>query len=236
MSEPTLLKTGSGLMIVGAVLGIVVNVLHPRTSDVTNVSAYAELFSSSGIWVGDHLGILVAILFISAGLLALYRSFSGERAIAFARLGAGSLLVSASVWSVLVGIDGIAVKRLADAWAAAPPPEKAAALSAFQIATTVNLGIFFVGVILLFGTTFILYGLAVAWSDEYPRWLGWAGVVLGIANALVGFVLAYQGESQLVSNQIFPVVSILQSAWILWIGVLLWRRTAAARQPARAMA
>ena len=33
--------------------------------------------------------------------------------------------------------------------------------------------------ILFAGVTFILYGLAVAWSRRYPRWLGWVVVARG---------------------------------------------------------
>lgn len=235
MSETTLFKSGSVLAIVGAVLGLVANVLHPRTSE-TGAAAAAELIARSDIWVGDHVGILVAVLFATAGLLAVYRSLSGERAVAFARLGAGAALVGASLWSVLIGVDGIAAKRLADAWAAAPSADKAVALHTYDAVATAGSGIVAVAIAVLFGATFILYGLAVAYGEEYPRWLGWAAVVLGVAATLVGLDLAYRGPSQLVQNVIFPIVSILQTFWILVIGVLLWRRATPALARAPAMA
>ena len=49
--------------------------------------------------------------------------------------------------------------------------------------------------ILFAGVTFILYGLAVASSNVYPRWLGWPVVVAGIGSIAVGIVQAQVGES-----------------------------------------
>lgn len=50
----------------------------------------------------------------------------------------------------------------------------------------------------------ILYGLAVAKSQVYPAWLSWVAVVLG-------------------------VLSVLETLWILVMGVQLGRRAAAVK-------
>lgn len=228
MSEPTLFRVGSVCAIVGAILGIVVNVLHPRTEEIAKPEALVQLVASSDIWVGDHIGILVAILLVVAGLSAVYRSVSGERSVAFARLGYAAAVVSASVFAVLAATDGIAEKALANAWASAPAAQKAAALGVAEAVAAVNIGLFSVAIIVFFGATFFLYGLAVATSAEYPAWLGWVAAALGIASALLGFVQAYQGPSVLVTNILFPLLSILETIWTLVIGVLLWRRVTAA--------
>lgn len=60
MSEPTLFRVGSACLIVGSLLAIVVNALHPRTTDIANPQALVQLAAASDLWVADHLGILLA--------------------------------------------------------------------------------------------------------------------------------------------------------------------------------
>lgn len=229
MSEPTLFRVGSVCAIVGAILGIIVNVLHPRTEEIAKPEALVQLVASSDIWVGDHVGILVAILLVVAGYAAVYRSLTGEAATAFARLGYASAVVGATVFAVLAATDGIAGKALANAWATAPAAEKAAALRVAESVAAVNIALFSVTLIVFFGATVFLFGLAIATSDVYPKWLGWVAAVLGVAAALLGFVYAYQGPSALVTNILVPILSILETVWLLVIGVLLWRRTTVTR-------
>jgi hypothetical protein len=237
MGEPTLLRLGSVCLMVGALGGIVVNVIHPRASDFQALALVQVVAGSdSGLWIGDHIGILFAVLLVVGGQLALARSFTAERAAAFGRLGAGSALLSAAIWTVVVAVDGIAQKRLADAWAAAAAADRAGALGAVLAVVGLSEALFAVAIIVTFGLTSLLFGLAIASEEAYPRWLGWTGVVLGVAATLIGVVLAYQGPSALVSVVLFTSVSLAVTIWLLALGVLLWRRTATVRAPARAMA
>lgn len=237
MGERTLLRLGSVLLVVGALGGIVVNVMHPRASDFQAL-ALVQLVAATdnGLWIGDHIGILFAVLLVVGGQLALSRSFTGERAAAFGRLGAGAALLSAAIFAVGVATDGIAQKGLADAWAAAAPADKAGALGAVLAVVALSGALFTVSIIVTFGLTSLLFGLAIASDETYPRWLGWIGAVLGVAATLIGVVLAYQGPSVLVSVVLFTSVSLAITIWLFALGVLLWRRTATVRVPARAMA
>ncbi len=169
---------------------------------------------------------MVAILLLLGGLAALYRSFTEEWGAALARLGFASALVSAAMTVVFLGgTDGIAMKVVADAWASSQDP---ALFQAGFVLEQINFGLFSMFIFIFFGVTFILYGLAVALTDVYHKWLGWAALVLGIAAALIGLVQAYNGPSTLVTNVLFPIVSILLTVWVLVIGVLMWRKAGAA--------
>jgi hypothetical protein len=237
MREPTLLRLGSMLLIVGAVGAIVVNVMHPRASDY-DALALVQIVArtDSGLWIADHLGIFVAVLFVVGGQLAFSRSFTGERAAAFGRLGAGSALLGAMSWTVFVAVDGLAQKRLADTWAAAQAADKAGALGAVLAVVALSGALLIMASIVTFGITSLLLGLAIASEETYPRWLGWTGIVLGAAAVLIGFVQAYQEPSVLVSVVLPASVSLGGTIWVLALGVLLWRRTATVGLPARAMA
>ena len=77
----------------------------------------------------------------------------------------------------------------------------------------------------LFGATFILYGLAVAMSDNFPKWLGWAAAVLGLISLVIGFYQSYDGLSVKVTNYAFASVATLLTVWVLVMAVLMGRKT-----------
>ena len=79
-------------------------------------------------------------------------------------------------------LGGLAAKGIAEAWTTAPPADQAAALQLVVTEQTINFALAALFNILFAGVTFILYGLAVAWSRTYPRWLGWIVVVAGAGS------------------------------------------------------
>jgi hypothetical protein len=91
---------------------------------------------------------------------------------------------------ILVIVDGLAAKRIAEAWATAPAFEQPAALRLVLAEATINFALAALFNILFAGVTFILYGLAVAWSRVYPRWLGWVVVAAGIGSVVAGLAQA----------------------------------------------
>ena len=224
MSERSLFRIGSVSAIVGSILAIVVNLLHPRSASLKNPEAFLRMIAESTIWVGDHVGIVFAVLLVTGGLVAIYRSITGEPGAAWARLGFAGSLVSASILFVLMATDGITIKVLANAWAKAPATEKAAAFSVAHALALVDFAIFSIWTIVFFGVTIILYGLAVLTSSVYPKWLGWVAVLASVGSALIGLNQAYNGPSVLVTNILFPIFSIIITIWVFVMGVLLWRR------------
>src|SRR4030095_15973700 len=81
-----------------------------------------------------------------------------------------------TVGLILVTLDGLAAKPLAEAWASAPPGQRARPLRALLAFETRNFALAALFNVLFAGVTFVLYGLAVAWSRRYPSWLGWVAV------------------------------------------------------------
>src|SRR5918994_3413769 len=138
-------------------------------------------------------------------------------------------LVGVTVGVILVIVDGVAAKHLADAWEAAARDQAAAALRAVVAEEAINFALASLFNILFAGVTFILLGLAVAWSKEYPGWLGWVVVVAGVGSVPVGLVQAYTGESigfTRIATIIFPTIITL---WVVVMSVLLWRKAGKSR-------
>jgi hypothetical protein len=226
-AEGWILRLGAVAGIAGAFLGMVGNLAHPTTPAASeDPDGLARTVAESGSWVPDHLVILLGLVLMLGGLVAISRSISGGLPGALARLGYVAAVGGVTVGLVLLAIDGVAAKHLAEEWAAAPG-EKAAALQALLAEEAINFALGTLFYILFAGVTFVLLGLAVAWSGIYPRWLGWTVVVAGAGSVVVGLVQAQVGESNAatrIPGIVFPTVITL---WLAWMGVLLLRRSAA---------
>jgi hypothetical protein len=162
---------------------------------------------------------------VAVFLVALHRTMLDGLAGALSRLAYFGTLASTGALVVLVGIDGLASKATHDAWAAAPEAEKAVALRVAEAMENIDVGIFSVWIILFFGATFILYGLAVAMSDNFPKWMGWVAVVLGLVSLVLGFYQSYDGLSVEVTNYGFASAATLLTLWVLVMAVLMGRKT-----------
>src|ERR687891_2230458 len=222
-SEEWVLRLGAGAGIVGALIGMVGNLLHPAvpTGDPEGI---ARTIAESKTWIPVHLSIVLGIMLMLGGLVAISDSIRGGLPGALARLGRVAAIAGITVGLILVTVDGLAAKHLADAWAAAPPEEEAAALRVVLAEETINFSLAALFNILFAGATFVLYGLAVAWSWVYPRWLGWVVVVAGLGSVAVGLVQAYVGESTGVTRILTIVFPTVITLWLAVMGALLLRR------------
>jgi len=224
MSEPTLFKIGSVAAIVGGILAVVVNILHPTPPERGNTEALLRLVAESSIWVPDHVGIVFVVLLTLGAAVAIARSITGERGASLARLGVAGALTSAAIAIVLFAIDGIALKDLAMAWLNAPAAEKEVAFRVAEAVEAIGEALFSLWIIVFFGITFLLYGLAVALGDGYPKWLGWVAVVAALGSLLVGVAQSFSGLSVLMTDILFPLFSLILTLWLVIIGFLLWRK------------
>jgi hypothetical protein len=219
------LRIGSAAGIAGALLGMVGNLAHPTTPAASqDAQGLARTIADNGSWVPAHLVILLGLIGMLGGLVAIAYSIRGGLPEALAQLGSIAAVAGATVGLVLLGIDGVAAKHLAQAWATAPPTEQAAALHALLAEEAINFALGTLFYILFAGVTFVLLGLAVAWSRVYPRGLGWIVVVAGAGSLVVGLVQAQVGETNAVTripSIVFPTVITL---WLAWMGVLLLRK------------
>ena len=76
---------------------------------------------------------------------------------------------------------------------------------------------------LLFGLTVNVYGVALLVDPTYPKWLGGLAIVGGLPTMIAGVLIAYTGFSGLTMAINMPA-SFLLLAWMLTVGVFMWRR------------
>lgn len=219
MPDRTLFRWGSWAAIVGGVIALAGNLLHPRIENFDDtIAEELRIIGETDAWVEIHLGLLVGFLLITFGLFALSRSMKGGPAEGIARIALGSLLISTPVAIFGLLIDGYAMGAIADA-AAADPAVLAAATAGGEIGWAGFMGV----VILALGVTPALFGLAVAKDGGYPAWLGWGAFLFGLVSVGAGAWGVLDGASS-GFFLVFAVSSGIITLWVIAIGVLLGRR------------
>lgn len=221
----TYLRIGAGCALVGTLGYLVAFVLHGDLPDQTTESLLT--FIADRPWALHHLLIEFCFLLWIAALSALAYSFTGGTAWVLGRLGQLVAVLGMAVLLWHYNIDGPALEHIADSWAAAEGAEKAVLLERGTILTEATSAMFPLYVALLLGLPFILFGLAVASSDEYPSWLGWTGAAAGTLAFAVGCT-NFAGFDVLPMN-LFVLTVLLLDFWMIAVGRLMWRRGALLR-------
>ncbi|MFY9463333.1 MAG: hypothetical protein WAP52_04075 [Candidatus Sungiibacteriota bacterium] len=224
IAQQTFVRFGAWSGIVGAVIFMIANIIHPRSPNIESTAAQIQTVAQSNIWLTDHLLLLMGGFMLLGGLLAIQRLMADGSGSAWAKIGSVSAMVSTSVWVVLMALDGIASKVVHNSWAMASGQEQAVALRVAEMMEEIDIALFSVYIILFFGITLFLYGLAVTKSAVFPRWLGGTAMALAVASFVVGVVQAYTGLSVLITNTLFASFSSFLTLWILIMGVLILRK------------
>lgn len=219
-SQWWIFKIGGGAAILGSLFAGVGNLLHPVTPR-DDPEGVAQVIAQSELWTLIHLIIVLGIILMLAGLVALRHSIEGGLPEALARLGAYAATIGVTVGLVTVILDGVAAKQLADQWAVAGETEKKIALAMVSANETINFALASLFNMSFAGGPFMLFGLAVAFSHAYPRWLGWTAAFAGIGSIGAGLVQAFTGEPTIASLILTIIGPTVISLWLLVMGILL---------------
>ena len=216
-------KIGGVAAIAGALLGMVGNLVHPATP-IDDQAGAARVIAESGIWVPVHLAIVLGIVLMLGGLVAIRDSIRDGLSEALARYGLAAAVAGATIGLVLVILDGVAAHQLAQEWASASDPERHLALGLVHLNETINLALASLFNFVFAAVTFILFGLAVAVSGRYPRWLGWVAVLAGILSIAAGSIQASVGEPTGASRVLTIIGPTVITLWLLSMGIMLLRK------------
>jgi hypothetical protein len=215
-------RLGATCAIAGSVLLFVGTYLHPMPADPDDALAAFTEYAADRMWVTSHLTQLTGVTLGVIALVILAQRLAGPRRAGWSLVAGGGAIASLSVASVLQAVDGIALKRLVDIWAAAPAAQKEAAFHAAFAVRQVEVGLASLLSILL-GATVCVYGLSLLADHTYPRWVGALAVAGGLPTMVAGLVMAYTGFSARAMAISMPASGVLL-AWLLALGVFLWRQ------------
>ncbi len=225
-------RIGGIAAIVGALFGLVGNLIHPETPGPFDPEGTARVVAESQIWVPLHLTLMVAFLLMLGGLVAIHHSLGGGLPGVLARFGLVAGIVGTTVGVIILTTDGFASKHLADFWRSAPPDLRSTALAAFRAEEAINFALLSPLNLIFAGFTFVLFGLATALSKVYPHWLGWIVVVAGLGGMVSGVIQAYIGEPTTISTAVGIAAPTIITLWLLVMGILLLRKAARLAQQA----
>jgi hypothetical protein len=116
------------------------------------------------------------MLIFAGGFVVLQRLLASSEscvAKALALLGLATAIVAASTFAILQAVDGIALKRVLDSWAAAQANEKVFAFRVAEGIRWIEIGTNSIFGILR-GSVGVIFGTEIAMSGLLPRWIGGA--------------------------------------------------------------
>jgi hypothetical protein len=214
-----LVRMGAVAAIVGSLIAGVGNLLHPVTP-LDDPEGVARVIADSDAWTLIHMVIVVGIVLMLGGLVAVRQSVRGGLSEALARLGLAAGVAGIAIGVVLVILDGVAAKQLADEWATAPPEEQATALRIVLANETINFALASAFNIVFAGAPVILFGAAVAMSGAYPGWLGWTAFAAGILSVAAGLIQAFTGVPTTASRILTIIGPTVITLWLLAVHML----------------
>lgn len=195
---------------------------------VLDVAAFTE-YAADRPWVASHLMQLCGISLIVMALILLSRRMSTGRGASGASLGVAGAVASLAVAAALQAVDGIALKRMVDRWAAASvvTADKDILFAATFAVRQIEIGLASMFGLLM-GMTATIYGVALISDRRFPRWLGGLAILGGLPLIVAGMLMAYTGFSALAMT-INLSASALLLLWIVVVGVWMGRLASAKR-------
>jgi hypothetical protein len=215
----------------GLVIIIVSTIFHPPGQPATNYPLVFAEYAASKTWIALHIGQFAGVMLVFAGgFVALYHylasSESSSIVKALALLGLATAIVAASTFAILQAVDGIALKRAVDSWAAAPADEKVASFRVAEGIRWIEIGINSIFHILQ-GSVAVIFGAAIAVSSlPLHRWIGGLGILAGTATIILGVRVAYVGfASQPIVADLYDGISFTSLIWLVVLGICMWKKS-----------
>lgn len=206
--------------VIGGVVAIVVNILHPRPPERTD--ELLSLVASMPHWALIHYTAALATGLIVAGFALIVRTLQGGMARALGEVGKYILTLGAAAFVVAIVIDGYGYPRFASRWMAASGDEKSVVLWAATAVHTIDAALFPVWGGLFMGLGLVLIAAALWRSGEYSRVFAAFGI-LGGAMCFV-FAVSVVFGTQL-PLPLWPLGPAINGVWIAALGAMLIGRT-----------
>jgi hypothetical protein len=236
--ERPMLRMGAVAFLAGVVIIIVSTLFHASSEDLMDNPVVFAVYAEDPLWIASHIGQFAGVMLVFAGgFVALFRllvkSESGT-ASALSWLGLVTAIITASAFTILQAVDGIALKIAVDTWYAIPSSSPSSADAdagegektiAFQVAegirwTEIGINSYFR---MLQGMVAIIFGVAITKSALLSRGIGAIGIFAGAATVIAGVGVAYVGFAPL--PIVGDVSTVISFAWLAILGISMWRKT-----------
>ena len=222
-AEQGILKWGGAAAMIGGVLALVVNILHPRPDEFT-AQAELDLVAGSDSWLLIHLAAAWATAFVFVGLVAAGSYIERAGSPTWARLARASAIGGSVVAFLGLAVDGMALKEVADTGGPGA-----------TFVAEIGLAFFTALIGATFGLTPLVFGMAQLATGTFPRWIGMLAVAGGALGLLTASIQYLSGPSTFVTGVMFTIGALIVTVWIVAVGWSLWKAAdAGASEPATA--
>jgi hypothetical protein len=169
-------------------------------------------------------------LIFAGGFIALHRliarSESGSTASALSWFGLATAIPSASAFTILQAVDGIALNIAVNTWYATPPGEEGRKTTYLGVAEGLRWTEWAVQAYyrMLSGAVALIFGVAIAKSTILSKWIGAPGIIAGVVTLAAGVVVAYVGFSS-ARDPVTNLSTYTLYPWLVILGIFMWRKT-----------
>ena len=222
MQKASASRVGAICSILGVGLLVIGTYHHPMEAD-PNVPAAAFMeYAADTLWVASHLTQLVGVALMVVALLLFADNLKSRGGSKAAKIAAAGAITSLALAAALQAVDGIALKAMVDAWAAAPELQRDGVFPAVFAVRQLEIGLASM-FSLSMGFTATMFGIALILEPAYPKWFGCLAIIGGLPTGGAGIAIAYTGFSEL-SMAINMPANILLLIWMLVLGGFMWRQ------------
>ena len=216
------LKAGGICLIVGSVVFATCRLLHGDTP-AADAEAALNFVRDRPIYPAVHIFAVLAALVSLIGLVALTRSLSRPASWLIGQAAVITATVGLAIFAAESTSEGLALPELAAAAANADPGQQAELIRAARAVAAATHGPSLLAMALLIGLPLLLLGIAMV-LDQYPFWLGWAGIIIGAITALAAIGL-FLAPSLFPGFLLYGMLgSVIAQLWLLATGMVMLRR------------
>jgi hypothetical protein len=173
-------------------------------------------------WPAVHLAFVFGATLWAFAFVALAHSFPKGITWVLGWFAVVSMILGVVIHIVDSSISGYALASLSKAWAVAPSSDQPNLLRQADTLLYIMRGTWTNVLNFYSGLPFILVGISIALSRQYPSWFGWIAVIGGAGSLGMGVLMFLRVT--LIPQRVYIGFAILVSLWLLVMGVLMWRR------------
>ena len=231
--ERPMLRMGSIAFFAGLAIAVVSTIgLHPTGTgeELMNNPFIFGVYAEDPLWIASHIGQFAGILLIFAGgFVALFRLIvksESATASALSWLGLVTAVITASTFTILQAVDGIALKIASDTWYAIPATEDERKAIYLGVAEGIRWNEWGLQSYyrMLWGAASLIFGVAIVKSVVLSRWIGAVGIAAGVVTIASGVVMAYVGFSS-ARDLVADLSTFIFYPWLVILGIFMWRKT-----------
>ena len=208
-------------------IAVAFNAIHPRASSdsLNDTTELLRIVAGSRSWRVVHLASIAATLVGVAAIVAILWSMVLHSPGRWPVVAFVVLVITTPILLLSVGLDGFAIKSVADRWAKAVNGDRDTLLAAATALRTVDVVVLDVVMLGQFGLTAILLGVASWFSGLYGKGIGLIAIAGGALGVLCGALQALSGRLTTLSYLVLLTASLaLFTVWLTAASFVLWRR------------